>query len=244
MEKAGRRWLASAAPPLGRLRRRESGADEGGLGGPPGLEVPRSLARSGRDDAPRSGVGRPGSSFRCRRTSLDSGGWATSSAPSRRGPRLQRSARQVTPRSGASGCLRGRSPAGRPRPPGEFPGSGGWGRVRHPRCGASAVLAGRRCSRHSWKAPCARVSRGADSGSSPFLLLPGSLTREQCAPGQCAGTHSLAVTAPPAARTARPAALPPPTPVSAPPRLGTRLPPAQIVGAFIIYRPLVGFPRL
>lgn len=90
MEKAGRRRLASAAPPLGRLRRRESGADKGGLGGQPGLEVPRSLVRSGRDDAPRSGIGRPGSSFRCRRTSPSPrarlrGGWATGGAPSRLG---------------------------------------------------------------------------------------------------------------------------------------------------------------
>lgn len=54
MEKAGRRRLVSAAPPFDRLRRRESGADEGG---------PGSLVRSGRDDAPRSGACRPGSSL-------------------------------------------------------------------------------------------------------------------------------------------------------------------------------------
>lgn len=59
MEKAGRRRrVASAAPPLGRLRRRESGADEGGRG---------SLVRSARDDAPRAGAGRPGSISYCRR---------------------------------------------------------------------------------------------------------------------------------------------------------------------------------
>lgn len=54
MEKAGRRWLAYAAPPLGELRCPESGADEGG---------PGSLVLSGLDDAPRSGAGRPGSSL-------------------------------------------------------------------------------------------------------------------------------------------------------------------------------------
>lgn len=63
MEKAGRRRLASAAPPLGRLRRRESGADEGG-------PAWGSLVRCALDDAPRSGAGRPGSSFYCRRTSV------------------------------------------------------------------------------------------------------------------------------------------------------------------------------
>lgn len=60
MEKAGRRRLASAAPPLGRLRRRESGADEGGLG---------SLVRSSPEEALRSGAGRPGSSLCHLRTS-------------------------------------------------------------------------------------------------------------------------------------------------------------------------------
>nr|XP_055208362.1 uncharacterized protein LOC129524927 [Gorilla gorilla gorilla] len=65
MEKSGRRWLASAAPPLGRLRRRESGAEQGGLG----VRATRvSLVRSALDCAPRSGVRRPGSYFcRCRR---------------------------------------------------------------------------------------------------------------------------------------------------------------------------------
>lgn len=90
MEKAGRRRLASAAPPLGRLRRRESGTNEGGLGWRLGLEAPRSLVHSGRDDAPRPGIGRPGSSFRCRRTSLSRRarlwrGWATRGPPSRLG---------------------------------------------------------------------------------------------------------------------------------------------------------------
>lgn len=125
---------------------------------------------------------------------------------------------------------------GLPGQRGELPGSGRWGRVRLPRCCASVVRALSDCSRHSWKAPCARVSRGADSDSSPFLLLPGSLTREQCRSGQCAGTQRPAVTAPPAAHTARPAALFSPTPVTAPRRLRTRLLPAQILGAFIIYK--------
>lgn len=60
MEKAGRRRLASAAPPLGWLRRCESGADEGGLG---------SLVRSSPEEAPHSGTGRPGSSLYHLRTS-------------------------------------------------------------------------------------------------------------------------------------------------------------------------------
>lgn len=60
MEKAGRRRLAFAAPPLGRLRRPESRADTGG---------PGSLVRSGLDDAPRSGASRPGSSLCHRQTS-------------------------------------------------------------------------------------------------------------------------------------------------------------------------------
>lgn len=127
MEKAGRRRLASAAPPLGRLRRRESGADEGGLGGPPGLEAPRSLERSGPDDEPRCGVGRagPASAAAGPRSTPAVGPPAAARAVG--GPRLQRSACQVTLRSGASGCFRGRSPAGRPRPPGELLGSKGGG---------------------------------------------------------------------------------------------------------------------
>lgn len=92
---------------------------------------------------------------------------------------------------------------GLPGQRGELPSSGRWGRVRRPRGCASVVRALRHCSRHSWKAPCARVSRGADSDSSPFLLLPGSLTREQCRSGQCAGTQRPAVTARPARRTHR-----------------------------------------
>ena len=70
MEKAGRRRLASAAPPLRRLRRRESGADEGGQDVRPELAAPRSLVRSGPDNAPRSGADRPGSGVCCRRISL------------------------------------------------------------------------------------------------------------------------------------------------------------------------------
>ena len=64
MEKAGRRRLESAAPPLGRLRRRDSGADEGG----PGARAAQgSFGSSDLDCAPRSGAGRPGSLFCCRR---------------------------------------------------------------------------------------------------------------------------------------------------------------------------------
>lgn len=64
MEKAGRRRLESAAPPLGRLRRRDSGADEGVPGA---RAAPGSLGSSDLDGAPRSGAGRPGSRFCCRR---------------------------------------------------------------------------------------------------------------------------------------------------------------------------------
>ena len=49
MEKAGRRRLESAAPPLGRPRSCESGADEGGPGA---RETRGSLGRSGPDGAP------------------------------------------------------------------------------------------------------------------------------------------------------------------------------------------------
>jgi hypothetical protein len=59
MEKAGRWRLASAAPPLGWLRRRESGAGEDGLGARVACSA---LVRSGPDDAPRLGASRPGSS--------------------------------------------------------------------------------------------------------------------------------------------------------------------------------------
>lgn len=52
MEKAGRRRLASAAPPLGWLRRRESGADEDGLRA---RAAGNALAGSSLDDTPRSG---------------------------------------------------------------------------------------------------------------------------------------------------------------------------------------------
>lgn len=52
MEKAGRRRLASAAPPLGWLRRCESGADEDGLRA---RAAWNALAGSSLDDAPRSG---------------------------------------------------------------------------------------------------------------------------------------------------------------------------------------------
>lgn len=103
MEKAGRRRLESAAPPLGRLSLGESGADEGG----PGERAARgSLGRSGLDNAPRSGAGRPGSGF-CRRgtsgprrarlpgaacqlcsESSGNGGWSVRPARSRGGHRL------------------------------------------------------------------------------------------------------------------------------------------------------------
>lgn len=172
----------------------------------------------------------------------DSGGPATSGAPSRRGAAA---AALRPPGNPAFGGFRGgvfvvaALPVARPRHlrlKGKLRGSGRWGRGRRPRCCASAVRARPGCSRHSWKAPCARVSRGADSDSSPFLLLPGSLAREQGRSEQCAGTQRPAVTAPPAAYAARPAALSPPTPASALRRLETRQPPAQIVGAFIVYK--------
>lgn len=118
MEKAGRRRLASAAPPLGRLRRRESGTDEGGLGWRPHAHWCTRVGTTRR--APGSVSLSPASAAAGPRCpgALDSGGGGPLRAHRAvRGPRLQRSARQVTLRSRASGCLCDRSPPACPDGP-------------------------------------------------------------------------------------------------------------------------------
>lgn len=65
MEEAGRRRLESAAPPLGRPRSCESGADEGSPGA---REARGSLDRSGPNSAPTLRGGSPGSRSCRRRT--------------------------------------------------------------------------------------------------------------------------------------------------------------------------------
>lgn len=70
----------------------------------------------------------------------------------------------VSFRSQPSWVLKGRvSPA-----VGRLRGSRGWGRAGRPLGCASVLRAGRSCCQHSWKAPCARVSRGVDSRLRPL----------------------------------------------------------------------------
>lgn len=193
MERAGRRWLAYAAPPLGELRGRESGAHEGGWG---------SLVLSSLDDAPRSGAGRPGSSL-CRHRTLGP-----------RGTQLQRAWRLL--RTELSGVLAGApslwgrteaagnsefgvswvplclspldTPAvlnlkGRVFPAGGRPRGSGGGGVR-----AAPWLRFRPASR--LRLPPAQLEStlrkgltGWTLGSAPFLLLPGSRAHEHCRAG-------------------------------------------------------------
>lgn len=181
MERAGRRWLAHAAPPPGRVRRRESRAIEDGLGW---------WVRSGVAGAPGSGAGRPGSSLGHRRTSgpsaPGSGGPATRCAPRRRGAvtgapglrgRTEAAGNSVL---GARLCLSGLSTPGVPRRTtsrkGGCPRRGcslpGWGGAGAPppRLRFRAGRRRPRLQRPRWKAPCATGSRAARAPppSSPF----------------------------------------------------------------------------